>query len=292
MNRHIVIAGAIASLMGPAFAGDYSNGPVITDPGAGANGSDASALQSLIGLQVLGFGTQTEVGNRLADDFTIPSNNCASWKITRFEFMMYQSGAPTTNSTFTAVNLRIWNGPPGAEGSQIVWGDTETNRLTKSVFSDIYRVTDMTLQVNVRPLFSNICEVDGPVLAPGTYWVDWQADGTIFSGPWVPGISIKGQLNKPGSNALQYLANDDQWKPVIDTGLTQAPQDLQFAFGYEEVPFICYGDCDASCSLDVEDFICFQTYYALGDLYADCDLSGSLSIDDFICFQTVYAVGC
>ncbi len=54
----------------------------------------------------------------------------------------------------------------------------------------------------------------------------------------------------------------------------------------------CYGDCDGSGALDIDDFICFQTYYAIGDQYADCDGSGSLDIDDFICFQTFYAVGC
>jgi hypothetical protein len=54
----------------------------------------------------------------------------------------------------------------------------------------------------------------------------------------------------------------------------------------------CYPDCDASGSLSIDDFICFQTFFALGDPSADCDASGSLSIDDFICFQTFFALGC
>jgi hypothetical protein len=54
----------------------------------------------------------------------------------------------------------------------------------------------------------------------------------------------------------------------------------------------CYPDCDLSGGLDINDFICFQTFYAIGDTYADCDLSGTLNIDDFICFQTFYALGC
>jgi hypothetical protein len=55
---------------------------------------------------------------------------------------------------------------------------------------------------------------------------------------------------------------------------------------------VCEPDCDASGGLSIDDFICFQTLYALGDPLADCDSSGSLSIDDFICFQTLYALGC
>ncbi len=51
-------------------------------------------------------------------------------------------------------------------------------------------------------------------------------------------------------------------------------------------------DCDQSGTLSIDDFICFQTLYALGDPAADCDASGTLSIDDFICFQTMFAIGC
>ncbi len=54
----------------------------------------------------------------------------------------------------------------------------------------------------------------------------------------------------------------------------------------------CYPDCDASGALDIDDFICFQTLYALNDLTADCDASGFLDIDDFVCFQTYFAIGC
>ncbi len=54
----------------------------------------------------------------------------------------------------------------------------------------------------------------------------------------------------------------------------------------------CLADCDGSGSLDIDDFICFQTLYALSDPKADCDESGALDIDDFICFQTAYAIGC
>ncbi len=54
----------------------------------------------------------------------------------------------------------------------------------------------------------------------------------------------------------------------------------------------CPSDCDASGSLDIDDFICFQSLYAVGDLASDCDEDGALTIDDFACFQAAYAVGC
>ncbi len=54
----------------------------------------------------------------------------------------------------------------------------------------------------------------------------------------------------------------------------------------------CYPDCDADTALTIDDFICFQTFFALGDPYADCDADTALTIDDFICFQTFFAIGC
>ncbi len=54
----------------------------------------------------------------------------------------------------------------------------------------------------------------------------------------------------------------------------------------------CYADCDGDGFLAIDDFICFQTLFALGDPFADCDGDAFLSIDDFICFQTFFAIGC
>jgi 3',5'-cyclic AMP phosphodiesterase CpdA len=54
----------------------------------------------------------------------------------------------------------------------------------------------------------------------------------------------------------------------------------------------CFADCDANGIIQIDDFVCFQTNYALGSTDADCDGSGDLGIDDFICFQTLFALGC
>jgi hypothetical protein len=54
----------------------------------------------------------------------------------------------------------------------------------------------------------------------------------------------------------------------------------------------CYPDCDGDGVLTIDDFICFQTFFAIADPYADCDGDGVLTIDDFICFQTFFAIGC
>jgi hypothetical protein len=54
----------------------------------------------------------------------------------------------------------------------------------------------------------------------------------------------------------------------------------------------CQADCDHNATLTIDDFICFQTLFAIADPTADCDADGVLTIDDFICFQTLFAIGC
>ncbi len=57
-------------------------------------------------------------------------------------------------------------------------------------------------------------------------------------------------------------------------------------------PGLCYPDCDSTGTLNVNDYICFQTKFALGEPYADCDGNGVLNVNDYICFQTKFALGC
>jgi hypothetical protein len=54
----------------------------------------------------------------------------------------------------------------------------------------------------------------------------------------------------------------------------------------------CYPDCNNDTILNLADFGCFQTKFALGDLYADCNGDSILNLSDFGCFQTKFALGC
>ncbi len=51
-----------------------------------------------------------------------------------------------------------------------------------------------------------------------------------------------------------------------------------------------YTDCNVDCQLNIEDFICYQTRFALGDPFADCDGDGKLTVDDFVCFYTCFFI--
>ncbi len=209
----------------------YDNGPLVTHPGGGAGGADASALQTAIGLNTYGFGNQVSAGNRVADDFTVTGGG---WFIETITFFGYQTGSSTT-STFTALNLRIWNGPPNDAGSSVVFGDTTTNRLASSTWTNIYRSIDTDLLGSTRPIMALVATVN-TFLPAGTYWLDWQAAGTLASGPWAPPITILGQTNT-GSNAWQYTSTG--WAALVDGTFPQG------------LPFVIEGTADCSNPSDV-----------------------------------------
>ena len=54
----------------------------------------------------------------------------------------------------------------------------------------------------------------------------------------------------------------------------------------------CYPDCNADSLLNLADFGCFTTKFALGGAYADCNTDGVRNLADFGCFTTKFALGC
>lgn len=203
----------------------HDNGPYYNSPGTGPSGANESVLYTTsFGMTTIGFGHQVTAFNRVADDFAI--SDCR-WQVDSIVFFGYQTGS-TTTSTFTAVNFRIWDSIPDATGSNIVFGDTTTNRMTRTVWSGAYRITETTPGNTTRPIMRNVCAVSGLVLTTGTYWLDWQSNGSLASGPWAPsrtpvGVSITG-------NGKQRIGS--VWNNLVDGGTGTPAQGL---------PFIIYG---------------------------------------------------
>jgi hypothetical protein len=210
----------------------WDNGPLVTHPGGGSGGANASALQTALGLNTFGFGHALTSGFRVADDFTV--TDPTGWQVTTVTFFAYQTGS-TTTSTLDHMNLRIWNGSPGAPGSAIVFGDTTTNRLASSAFTNAYRVTDTALTGNTRPIMTVVATVN-TTLPAGTYWLDWQVGGTLASGPWAPPVSILGQTAPAGANGRQYDPVAATWNPALDTGTAQVQQAFPFVVEGDPVP--------------------------------------------------------
>ena len=180
----------------------YDNGTLVSLAGAGSGGGDVSVLDRAHGLTLQGLGFQLAGENRLADDFTVPGP--AAWTIETVTFYSYQTSS-TTSPALTDLRLQIWDGPPEVAGSQVVFGDRDTNRLVSSTFSHAYRVSEGDLEAVARPILADVARV-GVTLAPGTYWLDWSADGASGTGPFSPPTAAAGR-GSPG-NALQASAGE------------------------------------------------------------------------------------
>ncbi len=202
----------------------FDNGPVFNSVGTGAGGANESVLYTTtFAMGTIGFGQQLTASNRMADDFVVSGCN---WSVDSIVFFAYQTNS-TTTSTFTAVNFMIWDGEPGAPGSNIVYGDSTTNRLSTTRFSGTYRITETTTGNTARPIMRNVCATAGLTLAPGTYWIDWQSGGSLGSGPWQPSRTPVGQ-SITGNGKQRVGSGAWTWANAVDGGTSTPAQGFPF----------------------------------------------------------------
>ncbi len=191
----------------------YDNGPLVNSPGTGSGGADESMLQNTtLAMTVIGFGHQIVNNNSMADDFTIPASQ--QWTIDDITFFAYQTGS-TTTSTITGMNVDIYDGDPSAGGTIIASSTT----MLSTQWSGIYRVTQTTSGNTTRPVMATVMDMGGLTLGEGTYWIEWQASGSLASGPWAPAVTINGQTAT--GNGLQNLAGT--WQAAMDVGQQGLP---------------------------------------------------------------------
>ena len=275
----------------------YNNGPFVSSPGGGAGGADLSAVQTVHLNNSYGASNQqSPAADRVADNFVL----AAASTVTSVVVYGFQTNASTTASPFASVNLRIWTGRPDDPGSEVIFGDTTTNRLVSAAWTGCYRARDSAPTNTQRPIYSIEASVQPPLaLGAGTYWLDWQVGGTLSSGPFAALVTIAGQQGAPNANARWKDGSASNWITVVDSG-NFAPQELSFVIrgttGGGPAP--CYANCDGSSLtpvLSANDFQCFLDRYAGGLTTANCDGSTNLPLlnaNDFQCFLNRYAAGC
>jgi len=93
--------------------------------------------------------------------------------------------------------------------------------LGTSDWSGIYRTGDATSAAcppatcDARPIMRN-ATISGVTLSSGTYWIDWQSNGTLASGPWAPYVNLGLGVTTTG-NAMQYIPANTAWQAMQDT---------------------------------------------------------------------------
>ncbi len=139
----------------------------------------------------------------------------------------------------------------------------------------------------------------------------------VFNDGSGPALYVGGDFTEAGGQPASRIArwNGSAWS-ALGAGLDSAPYAMAaYTIGGEPTlvvggwfssaggqfsPYLarwvgcatCYPDCNADGQLNLADFGCFQTKFALQNGYADCNGDGILNLADFGCFQTKFALGC
>jgi len=165
----------------------FDQSDLVNDPGGGAGGADRSYIESALGHTLYGWGHQLLNDNSMADQFTIPAGE--EWTIDEMITWAYQTNA-TTTSTITGVYVKIWDGPPSSGGT-VIWGDFTTNLMINTEWSNIYRTNETDPTSTARAIMVQTSTI-GTTLTEGTYWMNWETDGSLASGPWCPPVTQLG----------------------------------------------------------------------------------------------------
>lgn len=231
MKRTNLVGAAVAlAASATVMAGElYNNGPLITYPGAGFEGANVSSIspgQSLYG------GNFNQPSFHRADEFMVSGGG---WNITSMNFFGYQTngGIP---STITGLYVQIWldTDNDGLDADDVVvWGDMETNIMTSTDWSGIYRTNGTDFLASNRAIMNITADGLDITLGNGTYWVEFASTGSTASGPWVPPVSLP-DTYVPG-NSLLYTVSTGEWTTAIDSG-TGEGYELPFVFNGSIVP--------------------------------------------------------
>ncbi|MBS0198332.1 MAG: hypothetical protein JSR77_16385 [Planctomycetes bacterium] len=240
---------------------------------------------------------------RFADDFTVTA--AFGWRVSRAALYAYVPGRGSTVAPIASVNVRIWNGPPGATGSMIVFGDTITNRLVRCTDTAMYRVFNTTplpyaaaTDTN-RPIWEVSVDLLNVYLAPGHYWIDWQMQAVDADAPvFCPPATIAGQRSAPNANSLQFrpASLGGAWSPVLDAGKPEplapdVPQDFAFRLEGEVFSVACPADFNGDGGVDGADIEAFFTAWSMSDVTADTNLDGGVDGADVEAFFVVWQRG-
>ncbi len=189
----------------------------------------------------------------------------------------------------TLVNCTMVANSGGLLGGAVYDDGTSTTRVLNSILwantPDQTAGDPVVIYSNVQGGSAGTGNINAPPIFGG-------AAGPYAPGAGSPGIDAGSNFLVP-AGVTTDLAGDPRFvddPATANSGAGAGPLVDMGAYEFQGAP--CYPDCDASGGLSVNDYICFQTRFALGDPYADCDANGVRNINDYICFQTGFALGC
>ncbi|SHL80804.1 T9SS type A sorting domain-containing protein [Hymenobacter psychrotolerans] len=222
--------------------GSFTTGATAKNGSVAPTGYTWSEVQNDNGVTTIsnanaGFSSLKSSGFELADDFTVPAGR--RWNISSVGVYGYQTGFAGTTSPFTAIYIRIWNGPPSNPASQVVYGDLVTNRFSSSTDALSYRIFNSLYPTpaatgTTRRIWRVVATLPTPVSLPaGTYWVSYSTTTSGTTAHFMVPITTAGLRQTTGANA-QQAGSTGVWAPIQDEGTPVGPiVNMDMAFDLE-----------------------------------------------------------
>lgn len=228
-----------------------------------------------------GFDMHAPSQTGISDDFVVPPGTI--WRIDTVILYGYETGSSKASpftSAFLSVNKDSVIGAP-------VLGGFSTNRLVATGWTGIYRVDTLNGQTQdtTRPIMYLKLKISPAlVLLPGTYWMNWSANGTVGSGRhcYCPPKVLPDRSNPTGQNGLQwdfsgwYYARDSVSATstgavgfnfiLIGSTTTNVPHAGQLDLGLQLLPNPVQKQCQVSFTLAESTMIDVAVYDASGRL--------------------------
>jgi hypothetical protein len=123
------------------------------------------------------------------------------------------------------------------------------------------------------------------------------AGGRTISVPQTRGLAAANDISLPDPTQRLMAGGGPPQSPSGGEGSARSGGEASGAGGADGTGG-CYANCDGSRSepvLNVNDFACFLSRFAVGDPYANCDESTNpptLDALDFVCFLNKFVAGC
>lgn len=224
----------------------YSNGVIETGAVSG-NGIMAPSGKVWSELQrqpdgpmhinsAAGFSARKSDGRRLADDFVVPSGQ--GWRLTGVALLSYVTDAPASPSPFTSATLRIWKGPPGESGSELLCGDDVNDLPVDAAPTPLLRIQNASTTLPQTPnravwriLVSNAVGCDAVEFGPGTYWIDWSSTAVDNQPHFYPSNTYIDARTLPDDNARARVAAS--WGAALDEGFQTDAVDVPVDFPFQ-----------------------------------------------------------
>jgi hypothetical protein len=237
---------------------------------AGAHGQELFRLDPLPGTIGLlsqdarnpgGLGWFAEA----ADEFTAGG----PWSIGRVEFWGFYDSLVAAPEATHAFVLRVYSSDAGMPGTELAQREV-TGFSQEPAYPGTY--TDYQVSAPLAPPIT--------LPGPGVYFLSVVAVRDSGGGSTLPQWHwLRADSNGPPP-ARQWTFSPGLW----------TPSGVNASFVLHAAS--CYPDCNGDSAINLSDFGCFQTKFALGDPYADCNGDSVLNLSDFGCFQTKFALGC